>query len=63
MSYTRRANCRPATNILRASPLEHPTHKLYPAVAHEFFGMGAVIDEAEQAETFAAEQFKIAFTH
>lgn len=38
------------------------THKLYLAVAHEFFGMGAVIDEAEQAETFAAEQLKTAFS-
>lgn len=28
------------------------THKLYPGVAHAFFGMGAVIAEAEQAESF-----------
>ena len=36
-------------------------YKMYPSVTHEFFSMGAVIDEAKQAEEFAAEQLKMAF--
>ena len=36
-------------------------YKVYPGVTHEFFGMGAVLDEAKQAEEFAAEGLKAAF--
>ncbi len=36
-------------------------YKVYSGVAHEFFGMGAVVDEAKQAEEFAAEGLKAAF--
>ena len=36
-------------------------YKVYPGVTHEFFGMGAVVDEAKQAEEFAAEGLKAAF--
>jgi len=30
----------------------------YEGVTHEFFGMGAVVPEAKQAEAFAAEGLK-----
>ena len=36
-------------------------YKVYPGVTHEFFGMGAVLDEAKQAEQFAADGLKAAF--
>ena len=36
-------------------------YKGYDGVTHEFFSMGAVIDESKQAEEFAAEQLKAAF--
>ena len=36
-------------------------YKVYDGVTHEFFSMGAVIDEAKQAEQFASEQLKMAF--
>ena len=35
--------------------------KNYDGVTHEFFGMGAVIDAAKDAETFAADALKKAF--
>ena len=31
-------------------------------MTHEFFGMGAVVDKAKEAENFAADQLKQAFT-
>ena len=34
------------------------THKVYPGVTHEFFGMGAVVPEAMQAEQQAADALK-----
>ena len=37
------------------------TYKEYKGVTHEFFGMGAVVDEAKQAEELAAEGLKGAF--
>ena len=37
------------------------TYKMYPGVTHEFFGMGAVVDEAAQAEEFAAAGLKKSF--
>ena len=36
-------------------------YQLYKGVTHEFFGMGALIDEAKQAETVAAADLKTAF--
>ena len=36
-------------------------YKMYSGVTHEFFGMGAVVNEAKQAEEFAAEGLKGAF--
>lgn len=33
----------------------------YPGVTHEFFGMGAVVPEAKQAEEFAAMRLKASF--
>ncbi len=36
-------------------------YKVYDGVTHEFFGMGAILDEAKQAEEFAAEGLKSAF--
>lgn len=38
------------------------TVKLYDGVTHEFFGMGAVVDKARQAEEFAASRLREAFT-
>ncbi len=35
--------------------------RVYDGVTHEFFSMGAVVDEGKQAEEFAAEQLKAAF--
>ena len=35
--------------------------KEYMGVTHEFFGMGAVVDKAKEAEDFAAAQLKQAF--
>jgi acetyl esterase len=37
------------------------TLQQYDGVAHEFFGMGAVVDKAKQAEQFASDQLKKAF--
>ncbi len=37
------------------------TQKTYPAVTHEFFGMGAVVDSAKDAEQSAADALKRAF--
>jgi acetyl esterase len=36
-------------------------YKLYKGVTHEFFGMGAVVPEAKDAEQFAADGLKKAF--
>ena len=33
----------------------------YTGVAHEFFGMGAIVPKAKQANTFVANQLKAAF--
>ncbi len=35
--------------------------KVYEGVTHEFFGLGALVDEAKQAEQFAAERLRSAF--
>ena len=35
--------------------------KVYGGVTHEFFGLGALVDEAKQAEQFAAERLRSAF--
>jgi acetyl esterase len=35
--------------------------KNYPGVTHEFFGLGSVVDEAKQAEAYAAQQLSNAF--
>jgi acetyl esterase len=35
----------------------------YTRVTHEFFGMGAVVPEAKQANTFVANELKRAFSH
>ena len=37
------------------------TYKEYKGVTHEFFGMGAVVPAAKEAEQFAAQQLKAAF--
>jgi len=37
------------------------TLQQYDGVTHEFFGMGAVVDKAKQAEQFASDQLKKAF--
>lgn len=37
------------------------TYKMYPGVTHEFFGMGAVLDEAKDAETVASNELTKAF--
>ena len=37
------------------------TYQLYSGVTHEFFGLGAVVPEAQQAEDFASQQLKTAF--
>ena len=37
------------------------TYKEYKGVAHEFFGMGAAVPKAKEAEQFAADQLKKAF--
>lgn len=37
------------------------TRKLYKGVTHEFFGMGAVVDEANEAMSFAVQQLQGAF--
>ena len=37
-------------------------YKLYKGVTHEFFGMGAVVPEAKDAEKFAADGLKNAFS-
>ena len=36
-------------------------HTLYEGVTHEFFGMGAVVDKAREAQQFAAKDLKEAF--
>lgn len=38
------------------------TYKNYEGVTHEFFGMGAVVPQAEAAEDLAAQDLKAAFT-
>jgi acetyl esterase/lipase len=35
--------------------------RVYAGVTHEFFGMGAVVDKAKQAEQYAGERLKSAF--
>jgi acetyl esterase/lipase len=35
--------------------------KVYDGVAHEFFGMAAVIDEAKDAQRYAGDRLKSAF--
>lgn len=37
------------------------TYKLYPGTTHEFFGMGAVVPEAKQAEELASAELSKAF--
>ena len=37
------------------------TYQLYTGVTHEFFGMGAVVSKARQAELFAAQQLVLSF--
>ena len=37
------------------------THKIYPGVTHEFFGMGAVVAKAKEAEGYAVSTLKAAF--
>jgi len=37
------------------------SYKEYSGVTHEFFGMGAVVPKAKDAEQFAADQLKQAF--
>lgn len=37
------------------------SYKLYKGTTHEFFGMGAVVPDAKDAETYAADQLKKAF--
>lgn len=39
----------------------HVTEKNYPAMTHEFFGMGAAVPQAKSAEQLAASQLKAAF--
>ena len=34
----------------------------YPGVTHDFFGMGMAVDKAAEAQSFVAQQLKIAFT-
>ena len=36
--------------------------RLYPRVTHEFFGAAMVIDEAKQAQAFAAQNLRAALT-
>jgi acetyl esterase len=36
-------------------------HKIYNGVTHEFFGMGALVPEAKEAEAYAVSQLKNAF--
>ena len=36
-------------------------YRLYPGTTHEFFGMGAVVDKARQAEQFGAAQVVASF--
>jgi acetyl esterase/lipase len=36
-------------------------HVLYPGVTHEFFGAGAVMEKARQAQSFVGEQMRAAF--
>jgi len=38
------------------------SHKNYEGVTHEFFGMGAVVDEAKDAVAFAARELKKSFS-
>ncbi len=37
------------------------SYKNYDGVTHEFFGMGAVVDEAKEATAFACDELKAAF--
>ncbi len=37
------------------------SYRNFDGVAHEFFGMGKVVDKAMQAEQFAAERLRQAF--
>ena len=34
----------------------------YPGVTHDFFGMGMAVEKAAEAQSFVAQQLKIAFT-
>ena len=38
-------------------------YRNYAGVTHEFFGMGAVVDKAKQAVTFAASELRQSFSH
>jgi acetyl esterase len=40
----------------------HVMYQNYDGVTHEFFGMNAVVKEAEAAQTLAAKDLKAAFT-
>jgi acetyl esterase/lipase len=35
----------------------------YPGVTHEFFGMGALLDEAREAQQVAGDRFRQSFAH
>ena len=35
--------------------------KVYDGVAHEFFGMAAVVDKAKDAQQYAVDRLKAAF--
>lgn len=43
------------------APMQAVVHADYAGVTHEFFGMGAVLDEAKQAVAKAADGLKSAF--
>jgi acetyl esterase len=45
---------------LKAAGVEVSVQR-YDGVTHEFFGMGAVVDKAKQAEQFAGAKLKKAF--
>ena len=44
-----------------APPAWSATQKTYTGVTHEFFGMGAVVDKAKEAEQMAADALKKGF--
>jgi acetyl esterase/lipase len=39
------------------------THKIYPGVTHEFFGMDAVVAKAKEAQDFAVSQLEKGFNN